>query len=166
MKCLVVCSFLAAAVFSPAAVFAHGVDVSDVTGRTDVRTVKFGYTDGEPMLFAKVKVYSPSRPDVTVQETIADRDGYFNFIPFEDGDWRLTAEDGMGHKGEIIVTVAGGAGQGAAKTKEEAHAPASAGTLPMYIAIVLGLSLICNVFAFWYLAGRKLKKVGADYAHK
>lgn len=163
MKCLVVCSFLAAAVFFPAAVLAHGVDVSDVTGRTDVRTVKFGYTDGEPMLFAKVKVYSPSRPDVTVQESIADLNGYFSLIPFENGDWRLTAEDGMGHKGEIFITVAEDTAPGAAET---ARASASAGSLPMYIAIVLGLSLICNVFAFWYLAGRKLKKAGADHAHK
>ena len=151
------------ALILPAVAAGHGVEVSDITGQRSVRTVRFGYTDGSPMLFAKVKVYSPSRPDVTVQESIADLNGYFSLIPFENGDWRLTAEDGMGHKGEIFITVAEDTAPGTAET---ARASASAGTLPMYIAIVLGLSLICNVFAFWYLRGKKLKKVGADYAHK
>ncbi|GHU49072.1 hypothetical protein FACS1894200_07210 [Spirochaetia bacterium] len=58
-----VCLFLSGVFFIPAALFAHGVDISDVSGAADVRTVRFGYTDGGNMLFAQVKVYPPSTPD-------------------------------------------------------------------------------------------------------
>ncbi|GHT56104.1 hypothetical protein FACS1894109_04130 [Spirochaetia bacterium] len=145
MRHLFVCFILAAALFLPAAVFAHGVDISDVTGQAGVRTVRFGYTDGEYMLFAKVKVYAPSAPDATVQESMTDQDGYFSFVPFEKGDWRLTAEDGMGHKGEIVITVADEAAPGAADVPNTS----SSNKLPRPIAIILGLSLILNVFAFY-----------------
>jgi hypothetical protein len=146
----------------PAAVFAHGVEVYDETGKPDVHTVRFMYTDGESMLFAKIKVFPPSSAEAAAQESIADRYGYFSFIPFESGDWRLTAEDGMGHKGEIFVTVAGENTPEAAGTAQGA---VPAGKLPMPIAIALGLSVILNVFAFWYLAGRRLKKLEAAHAH-
>jgi nickel transport protein len=155
MKGLFVCSFLTAVLFLPVTAFAHGVDVSDVTGQAGVRTVRFGYTDGESMLFAAVKVYPPSTPDATVQESMTDRDGYFSFVPFEPGDWRLTAEDGMGHKGEIVITVSD-------ETAAAAQNAAPSGKLPTFIATLLGLSLIFNVFAFWYLMGRKFKKPGTS----
>ncbi|MDR1586049.1 MAG: hypothetical protein LBS57_01190 [Treponema sp.] len=152
----------------PVTVFAHGVDIADMTGLQDVRTVKFSYTDGTPMLFAKVKVFPPSSPDAPAQESIADRDGCFSFVPFEDGPWRLTAEDGMGHKGEITVTVAG-------ETETEAGArnagdglPSGklpAGKLPAPFAAVLGLSLIANVFGLWYLGKKKFPKKEAAHAH-
>jgi uncharacterized GH25 family protein len=141
-----------------AAAFAHGVEVSGETGRPDVHTVRFTYTDGESMLFAKVKVFPPSSPDAAAQESAADRYGYFSFVPFESGQWRLTAEDGMGHRGEIFVTAAG---EAAAKPADAAPA----GALPLPAAAALGLSLILNVFALWYAAGKRLKKTGAAHAH-
>jgi nickel transport protein len=156
MKGLFVCSLLTAALFLPAAAFAHGVDISDVTGQAGARTLRFGYTDGESMLFASVKVYPPSTPGATVQESMTDRDGYFSFVPFEPGDWRLTAEDGMGHKGEIVITVSDDE-----TTTDTAQNAAPSGKLPTFIAAVLGLSLICNAFALWYLMGRKFKKPGS-----
>jgi hypothetical protein len=113
------------------------------------------------MLFAKVKVYAPSRPDATAQESVADVNGYFSFAPFESGDWRLTAEDGMGHKGEIIIPVA----EEAAPTEDAASngTPASSARLPGLVAAMLGLSLILNIFALWHFLG--LRKKGAAYAH-
>jgi hypothetical protein len=159
MKRFFICSLLTAALFLPAAAFAHGVEVFDETGKPDVRTVRFAYTDGESMLFAKVKVFPPSSPDAAAQESTADRDGYFSFVPFEDGEWRLTAEDGMGHRGEIFVTAAG------ERAAEAAQGAAPAGKLPVPVGITLGLSILLNVFAFWYLAGRRLKRTEAAHAH-
>ncbi|GHV51111.1 hypothetical protein AGMMS49579_05830 [Spirochaetia bacterium] len=154
--------FLTVILFLPASAFAHGVDISDVTGRTGVRTIRFGYTDGEYMLFAKVKVYAPSAPDAAVQESMTDRDGYFSFVPFEDGDWQLSAEDGMGHKGEIVITVADGTAQGMADVPNTS----SSGKLPRPIAIVLGLSLILNVFAFYrFVLKKSADKKEASHAH-
>ncbi|GHU70164.1 hypothetical protein FACS189450_04160 [Spirochaetia bacterium] len=163
MRVFLVWLFLTVILFLPAAVFAHGVDISDVTGQAGVRTVRFGYTDGEYMLFAKVKVYAPSAPDATVQESMTDQDGYFSFVPFEKGDWRLTAEDGMGHKGEIVITVADEAAPGeliAARNTSPSN------KLPRPIAIIFGLSLILNVFAFYHFVLKKSAgKKEASHAH-
>jgi hypothetical protein len=142
----------------PAAAFAHGVEVFDETGGPDIRTIRFAYTDGGPMLFARVKVFPPSSPEAPAQESVADRNGYFGFVPFEDGEWRLTAEDGMGHRGEIFITVTN-------KARLAEAGAAGGGKLPVPVAIGLGLSLILNIFVFWYLAGRQLKKTGAAHAH-
>jgi nickel transport protein len=159
MKQLLLCALLSWAF--PAAAFSHGVEVSEATGSVALRTARFMYSTGEPMLFAKVKVFAPSRPDAAAQESIADLNGYFSFVPFENGDWRLTAEDGMGHKGEIFIAVDddGAETAGAAASNE---APASA-RLPGLAAGVLGLSLILNIFALWYFAG--LYKKGVIRAH-
>ena len=156
MKRLCVLCALLAAVF-PAAAFAHGVEISEATGQVALRTARFMYSTGEPMLFAKIRVFAPSRPDAPAQESIADRNGYFSFVPFESGEWRLTAEDGMGHKGDIIIAVADG-------PETAASAPeAPAARVPGLVAGVLGLSLILNIFALWYFAG--LYKKGALRAH-
>ena len=154
---LFLCALLAAAWALPDAAFAHGVEISETTGQVALRTARFMYSTGEPMLFAKIKVYTPSRPDAPSQESIADLNGYFSFVPFESGDWRLTAEDGMGHKGEIIIAVAG--------EPETAAAPSEAPSarMPGLISGVLGLSLILNIFALWFFAG--LYKKGVIRAH-
>jgi hypothetical protein len=141
---------LAAALLLPAAAFAHGVEIYDETGQAGVRTLRFMYSTGESMLFASVKLYPPSTPDATVQESMTDRDGYFSFVPFEDGLWRLTAEDGMGHKGEITLTVSG-AGDAAGAVS----AAGGTGGTPMVLRIILGLSLILNIFAVYsFVLGR------------
>jgi hypothetical protein len=142
----------------PASAYAHGVEVFNETGNPGVQTIRFGYTDGEPMLFARVKVFSPSSPDALVQESIADRAGYFSFIPFEAGEWRLTAEDGMGHKGEIRVNVLmegrfrSGSVQGGPPVSN------SGGKPPLPLAALLGVSLLLNVFAAWYFAGNRVHR--------
>jgi nickel transport protein len=159
MKGLFLCALLAAAWIFPAPARAHGVEVSEETGRVAIRAARFMYSSGEPMLFAKIRVFAPSRPDSPAQESTADVNGRFSFVPFENGDWRLTAEDGMGHRGEIIIPVAGeGETPGAAERK-----PAGAGKPPASIAAALGLSLILNIFALWHFAG--LRKKGAVHAH-
>jgi nickel transport protein len=147
----------------PAGLFAHGVDVFDETGRPGIRAVRFAYTDGEPMLFAKVKVFAPSSPDAPAQESVADRSGCFSFFPFESGDWRLTAEDGMGHKGEIVISIADETG--AAETDAVMRNSAPAGRLPKPLAAALGLSLVFNVFGVWYFVGKKFLGKEAGHAH-
>jgi uncharacterized GH25 family protein len=149
----------------PASVFAHGVDISDMTGQQDVRTIRFFYTDGTPMLFAKVKVFPPSSPDAPAQESIADRNGYFSFVNDEPGEWRLTAEDGMGHRGEITVAVSGETEVAGAQNVVPASS-LPAGKLPAPFAAVLGLSLIFNVFVLWHLLlKKKIPKREAAHAH-
>jgi nickel transport protein len=157
MKQLFLCAALAAL---PAAAFAHGVDISEATGRVDLRTIHCLYSTGEPMLFAKIRVFTPSRPDAPAQESVADLNGYFSFAPFEAGDWRLIAEDGMGHRGEIIVAVDDGAAPG-----EAAVTGAAPAKPPTLIAAALGLSLILNLFALWHFVGLRKKNRGVVHAH-
>jgi hypothetical protein len=57
MKYLRVLAVLALGFIFPAAAEAHGMEVSDVTGQHGIRTVRFTYTDGTSMLFAKIKVF-------------------------------------------------------------------------------------------------------------
>jgi nickel transport protein len=160
MKRLFMCALLAASWALPDAVFAHGVEVSEATGQVALRTARFMYSTGEPMLFATIKVFTPSRPDAAAQESVADVNGYFSFVPFENGDWRLTAEDGMGHKGEIIIAVADEAAPVETAANE---APSPSARLPGPVAAILGLSLILNIFALWHFLG--LRKKGAVHAH-
>jgi nickel transport protein len=160
MKGLFLRALLAAAWAFPAAAFSHGVETAEATGRVDIRTAQFLYSTGEPMLFAKIRVFAPSRPESPAQESAADMNGYFSFVPFESGDWRLTAEDGMGHRGEIIIAVAG---EGETESSGEAQNPADSGKPPALFAAALGLSLILNIFALWHFAG--LGKKRAVHAH-
>jgi hypothetical protein len=148
----------------PAAVFAHGVEISDVTGQEDIYTIRFSYTDGTPMLFAKVKVFPPSSPDAPAQETIADHNGYFSFVNDEPGEWRLTAEDGMGHKGEVMVTTAAAAVPGAAEAAEPA--PKTGGQASLAVRLILGLSLILNIFAFYDFILRGISTKRRVHAHQ
>ncbi|MDR1149788.1 MAG: hypothetical protein LBK66_14275, partial [Spirochaetaceae bacterium] len=113
-------------------------------------------------------------PDAPVQESVADRAGYFSFIPFEPGEWRLTAEDGMGHKGTITISVNVEGGADA----EAAGAAGAAGTgpssrPPLALSIVLGLSLLANIFCGWIIAARgggkrkaAVEGAGGGDAHK
>jgi nickel transport protein len=150
MKRLFTFLLLAAALLLPAAAFAHGVEIYDETGQAGARTLRFMYSTGESMLFASVKVYPPSTPDATVQESMTDRDGYFSFVPFEDGPWRLSVEDGMGHKGEITLTV-GGAESGADAGNVAASSAVSgrSGGARPALRVMFGLSLILNIFAIY-----------------
>jgi nickel transport protein len=146
----------AAALFlRPAALFAHGVEVSD-RGNSDgaLRAVRFMYSTGEPMMYAKIKLFPPARPDTEILSSITDRNGIFAFLPDSGGDWRIEAEDGMGHKGTITVA-AGLSGNGAAPEQAgiSPGGAAQGGRPPLSLAIVLGLSLIVNVFAVWHYAG-------------
>jgi nickel transport protein len=154
-------TFLLLALLLPAAVFAHGVEIYDETGQAGARTLRFMYSTGESMLFASVKLYPPSTPDATVQETMTDRDGYFSFVPFEDGPWRLTVEDGMGHRGEITVAVSGAGSVGDAGNADIPNAAAGGnGGAHRALRVMLGLSLILNIFAAYSFVlglGRRLK---------
>jgi nickel transport protein len=159
---------IAAAVLFPAALFGHGVEVYEAGGETAgmVHTVRFMYSTGEPMMYAKIFLYPPSSPRTEILQSIADRRGYFSFVPDENGEWRISAEDGMGHKGEITVAAGAAENQAAAV---RGNSPGKSGTAagrkpPLPLAMVLGLSLILNGFGLWYVAGKKriAKKAPAE----
>lgn len=155
------CAVLGAGIFLPGKIYAHGVEVYDVTGEPGgtAGIVYFKYSTGEPMMYAKVKLYPPSRPDVESLQSITDRNGYFPFVADEEGEWRIDAEDGMGHKGTITVNMAGAA---PAALVESGGPP-----VPRVLGIVLGPSLIVNIFSVWYMGAVFARsRKGGGYAHQ
>jgi nickel transport protein len=152
----------------PAQVFGHGVEVYDLSGEDrPVRTVYFKYSTGEPVSFARIKIFPPSTAGKNVEAlvSITDRNGIFCFVPDEEGEWRVDMEDGMGHKGSITV----GGLSGADGTADSPPAPVkgAGGRPPLIFNILLGLSLLANIFGGWYLSGLKRRKAaGVSGAHK
>jgi nickel transport protein len=142
----------------PAFVFGHGVEVYDVTAEgKPVHTVYFRYSTGEPMSFAKLKIYPPSTMSKNIESliSITDRNGLFSFVPDENGTWRIDIEDGMGHAGSINVV----SNDGEKSTANIAHNR----KLPPAITAVLGISLLLNIFTIWYFMLKKKK--AAHNAH-
>jgi len=145
--------------------FAHGVEPSDATSEMSagIKTVRFIYSTGDPMSYAKTRVYPPSSPDTEILQSLCDRNGYFSFVADEAGEWRVTVEDGMGHKGEITVMAgdaSGAAGNGSSDA-EQSDASAGLKGLPLVLRCILGLSLILNVFAVWFIVVNRSKLRGA-----
>ena len=90
--------------FSAPVVLAHGTD-HRVMDNNNAVVVAFSYSDGEPMRYAGVLVYSPEDGQVEYQNGRTDLNGNFAFYPNVPGPWRIEASDGMGHKetGQIEV---------------------------------------------------------------
>jgi nickel transport protein len=149
---------LAACAF-PADLKAHGVEASNISAGASkaAQTLRFNYTTGDPMMYATVKLYPPSAPDREILQSITDRQGVFSFMPDETGEWRISAEDGMGHKGEIMVSAAD-----PAETSSPAAAPAP-GKPPLAVSALLGVSLTGNVFTLLFIAAARRK--GKSHAH-
>lgn len=149
----------------PGGLFAHGVEVYDVSGSGDPPplTVHFTYSTGEPMMFAKIRLFAPSRPGTEVLSSLTDRKGRFSFVPDEEGDWIVEASDNMGHQGSITVTAAGSTDEAAAETGPPAD---SGGKSPLIMRLILGLSLILNIFAVYYFVLIKFPKKRNVHAYQ
>jgi uncharacterized GH25 family protein len=155
--------FVPVALLFPAMLFAHGVEISLATNTVPIETVRFMYSTGEAMSVAIIRVYAPSKPEVETVQSITDRNGYFSFVPDEAGQWQITAEDGMGHKGAIMVSTENGA---AGENPRAEMAPGVTSKMPLALRMTLGVSLILNVFAVYYFALKKrAAKKDAPHAH-
>lgn len=87
----------------PVLVLAHGmrIDMESSAGAVVVRCV---FTSGEPAE-AEVLVYSPAEPDRIFQMLRTDLRGFASFVPDAPGDWRVVADDGMGHRTFLDVPI-------------------------------------------------------------
>jgi nickel transport protein len=134
-------------IFAAISAYGHGVDA--VTADADsVVAVEIRYNSGEPMTYATISVFSPSSPKTEVIAGFADRNGRYAFIPDEDGEWRVEASDGMGHKSVITVNATMHAHEAVSK---------SGGKSPLYLRALLGVSLILNIFAVYSFVAKRRK---------
>jgi nickel transport protein len=101
-------SFLTALILTtllsfPSIILAHGV-IADQSSEK-AYGFQFSYDDGTQMSFAEVKVYGPNDSEKVSQVGRTNLVGTYAFIPPEDGNWLLKADDGQGHLAQIELVV-------------------------------------------------------------
>ena len=157
--------FLAAFLF-PGGLLGHVVEVYDLSGAAGppAVTVHFKYSTGEAMAYAQIRLYAPSRPETEVLLSLTDRNGRFSFVPDEEGVWTVEASDGMGHQGSITIsgtaeTAVSGAAMGTAPE-------AAGGKTPLFPRLILGLSLMLNIFVLYHFVLRGISKKWGAHAYQ
>lgn len=143
--------FLAAFFFRTSVAGAHGVHGSIEQKHTVV--VRFVYSGGEPLSYAQVKVFRPGDNALEYQNGRMDANGFFSFVPDTAGQWRIRVADGMGHRAEKTITFKGGA----PVDGDQAHTVGGASSIRLR-DVLLGLSVIANVFFALFLVRRTRKR--------
>ena len=120
----------------------------------DAGGIRAVYDDGSPMALCDVSVFAPDRPEEAYQTGITDPHGRFAFVPDTHGMWRVTVDDGMGHRVEAAVPVDSAFGHEHEHGHEHRHA---AGRLS---GLVVGISVIFGLFGVLALLSRKRGAAG------
>lgn len=156
-------SFLFLIVILPVTAAAHGTDHRVIDPESAI-AVEFVYSDNAPLRYAEVLVFSPENDEVEYQNGRTDRNGRFVFYPDQPGSWHIQANDGTGHLEKVSVDVKGGsdthAEMGAADNDSGDHVQDhshSHDRIPRLWAIILGISLIANIFLAFYLSKARRK---------
>lgn len=110
---------LALTALSSTLVLAHGTGWEQKE-LGDSTAIYFFYSDGTPMSYSSVSLFSPEDAEIPYQKANTDRSGWFVFKPSVPGLWKFSASDGQGHlsAGEIEIE---------AQAPASSPAPASAG---------------------------------------
>jgi nickel transport protein len=134
----------------PAAAAAHGTGYRLIE-EAPVIAAEFFYSDKEPMRYAAVLVFSPENNEAEYQNGRTDQNGRFVFYPEMPGTWRITVKDGMGHAVQAEIPVnAPETGSGAIKGLADKNT-APGGRSSKWIKIMLGLSIVLNLFLGMYV---------------
>jgi len=134
----------------PEGAAAHGTDYR-VIEEAPVIAAEFFYSDKKPMRYAEVLVFSPENDEVEYQNGRTDQNGRFAFYPESSGKWRIKVNDGMGHavRAEVPVDFPE-TGTGAIKGLADKNHSAAGGA-SKWIKIILGLSIVLNLFLGLYV---------------
>lgn len=137
--------------------FAHGLELS-LSGDDGPRIVTARYAAGSPAADADVVVTAPmagagSADAVAWQTGRTDPMGRFAFVPDRPGEWRVSVDDGQGHRAEVTFVVGAEAeaeievsDQSSPHTHDDAVAGESEGEQPVGAALPRGGE------RFWQLA--------------
>ena len=130
----------------PPSARAHGTGSRWLDGGEPTLAVYFHYSTGEPMSWNKVKVYGPGDEKTEFVASRTDRNGKFAFMPDRPGHWRVEASDDEGHKA-VAETEYQPAGRTSASDHVSSKAgPENGGPGPFWMRVVLGVSLVLNLF--------------------
>ena len=162
--CILLWIVLFALSLSPDPAAAHGTDYRILDSEGAI-VVEFIYDDNQPMRYAEVLIFSPEDDDIEYQNGRTDMNGRFAIYPDAPGKWRIQADDGTGHLERVSIEVA--ADDTGEDTGEEGVSSVSERTtaqgrdhhhngLPRIWAVILGISLIMNLFfGLYHFKGRK-----------
>ncbi len=130
---------------SPVDALAHGTGHGILDDAPAV-ALEFYYSDGIPMQYAEVLVFSPQDREVEHQNGRTDKHGRFVFCPDAQGAWLVKVNDGMGHLEQAAIEVDPLALSGPPPDRAAPAPPAAdGGTAPSKtLKIITGLSLILN----------------------
>ncbi|MFO7750306.1 MAG: hypothetical protein R6V54_09475 [Desulfobacteraceae bacterium] len=142
--------------------FAHGTDYR-LIGKDAVVAAEFFYSDKTPMEYAEILIFSPENEKVEFQNGRTDQNGRFAFLAETPGKWQMKVNDGMGHAVHAAVTVKP-VNSESKKNDEIADKQQNRATKknnpllgdsPMGVRLVLGLSILLNLFLGVYVWKRK-----------
>jgi len=146
----------------PQILTAHGTGYRIISDNRAI-TAEFYYSDGEPMNYADVLVFSPQDKKTEYQNGRCDRQGRFAFYPDASGAWRIEVNDGMGHKVRGSVEIRE-LKTGEMEPEKNITAPNDrTETSSMLLRCVSGLSMIFNLYFVVYLWKRKTKAKQTSY---
>ena len=151
----ILAAFLLSHTLLPQTAVGHGTDYRILDARPAV-AVEFIYADNQPMRYAEVLVFSPQTDDFEYQNGRTDMNGRFVFYPDAPGKWRIQADDGTGHLERVSIDIAPGedgeTGWGGIADQSHGHDPGHFHNgLPRLWGIILGISLIVNLFMGFYV---------------
>ena len=134
----------------PGVAAAHGVRLSVTTGGDAVSGVA-RFANGSPMAEAVVELQKANAADDSraMARTRTDVDGRFAFsAPLESGNFRITVDDGIGHRGEAELALVPSPGS------RNASRPEAPGPWRDWLS---GIGYLAGLFglASWWLARRK-----------
>lgn len=117
---------------------AQGHGIFHETSKKEAVVIAARYDDGEPASYVQVRVTPPQGGKIEHQNGRTDKNGCFAFLPDLPGQWKITIDDGLGHKidTELLVDEASGI--------QNKHDPLR--VFPLWQAVVTGLSLIFGFF--------------------
>jgi nickel transport protein len=137
-----------------AAIAAAPLTAHDMTLRFEPREpavlLYVSYDGVEPAVGADVEIFSPESPKSPFQLGSTDRRGVFSFVPDVKGAWRAVADDGFGHRAEVVIGVDWNAAP--------QDAAARGGQDWRNIAAGLGLIAGLTGFSLWFQARKRLTR--------
>ncbi len=146
----------------PQTALTHGVRVeASVMGQAIIGTAF--YADGSPLVDASIKLTSadPSTPDKVLGQSRTNDEGRFAFpSPSNRGEFLITADDGLGHRGKVAVVTTSRIAPSAPVMPTAPAVPTAASDEPNSISNwarwVSGLGYVIGLFglASWWLSRR------------
>jgi len=166
--------------FAGLAAKAHSVRI-EFSSQYPVVSLRASFSPSSPIKNAEVKIFTPSSDDI-FQTGTTDPDGNFSFKPNVTGSWKVSVDDGRGHRrtSEVLVSEAffkGEVTEQADKPKAESVDEGCAHSqlyehehehshieghhhdhehIPLVFRIIFGLSVIFGITGIWY--GVKARK--------